>query len=346
MACIFTHLSFFLSTSNKYRKPHDNLNILRLSWVVLALLGLTSISLSQTDSSYEARFDQAWRLVSERYWNIDADFWQTVRDEFEADALAARNDREFYRVLEDMYDRIGDNHSVFVPPERVAEIREDFGDLPCLGIFSWSAVGLQTNELASLENYPSGVEAGLLSLDTAQQVGYIDVPNLATTGTARDMRRAVEQFSPTANAFIVDLRGNPGGRLVEMMQAAGIFVNGFLWRTITSWTLPLPYPALGLAITDAPLVMLIDADVNSAAEGLAGGLQANGRATVIGQTSAGNVEAVLPFCLRDGSQAWIATGVLAPLQGATWEGMGVVPDVSTNPDDALDAALKYLAETL
>ncbi|MEM7738923.1 MAG: S41 family peptidase [Deinococcota bacterium] len=346
MTLVLTHFSFFFRALNKHQHPRNSLKLLGLSIATIVLFGLSHTGLSQTDSSYEARFDQAWRLVSERYWNIDADFWQSVRDEFEADALAARNNREFYRVLEDMYERIGDNHSVFVPPERVAEIREDFGDLPCLGIFSWSAVGLQANELASLENYPSGVEAGLLSLETTQQVGYIDVPNLATTGTARDMRRAVEQFSPTANAFIVDLRGNPGGRLVEMMQAAGIFVNGFLWRTITSWTLPLPYPALGLAITDAPLVMLIDADVNSAAEGLAGGLQANGRATVIGQTSAGNVEAVLPFCLRDGSQAWIATGVLAPLQGATWEGTGVVPDVPTNPDDALDAALKYLAETL
>ena len=128
-------------------------------------------------------------------------------------------------------------------------------------------------------------------------------------------------------AFIVDVRGNPGGRFVEMMQAAGVFTNGFLWRTITSWTFPTPYPAIGVAATDLPLVILTDGGVNSAAEGFAGALQASGRATVVGKTTAGNVEAVLPFCLRDGSQAWIATGVLAPLRGATWEGRGVVPDV-------------------
>ena len=81
--------------------------------------------------------------------------------------------------------------------------------------------------------------------------------------------------------------------------------------------------------------MLIDGNVNSAAEGLAGALQAKGRATVIGETSAGNVEAVLPFCLRDGSQAWIATGVLAPIGAPTWEGRGVVPDVETSSDEAV-----------
>ena len=111
-----------------------------------------------------------------------------------------------------------------------------------------------------------------------------------------------------------------------MMGAAGVFTRGFLWRTLTRWTLPLPYPALGPVETDAPLAVLIDKGVNSAAEGLAGVLQNTGRARVFGQTSAGNVEAVLPFCLRDGSQAWIATGVLAPLRGPTWEGRGVVPD--------------------
>ena len=82
--------------------------------------------------------------------------------------------------------------------------------------------------------------------------------------------------------------------------------------------MPLPYPALGAVETDAPLAVLIDENVNSAAEGLAGVLQSTGRARIFGETSAGNVEAVLPFCLRDGSQAWIATGVLAPLRGPTW----------------------------
>jgi carboxyl-terminal processing protease len=174
-------------------------------------------------------------------------------------------------------------------------------------------------------------------------VGYIKLPDLATPGTADHLRRAVRSLQrQRAEALILDLRGNPGGRLVEMMQAAGVFTSGFLWRAVTRWTLPLPYPALGAVETELPLVVLIDGDVHSAAEGLAGGLQAQGRATVIGERSAGNVEAVLPFCLRDGSQAWIATGVLAPLRGTTWEDRGVEPDVPVPAREALEAALAYL----
>lgn len=128
------------------------------------------------------------------------------------------------------------------------------------------------------------------------------------------------------------------------MQAAGIFTSGFLWRTVTRWTLPLPYPALGTPATELPLAILIDGRVNSAAEGLAGALQQRGRATIIGARSAGNVEAVLPFCLRDGSQAWIATGVLAPIGAPTWEGTGVIPDIESEPEAALDAALTFLRD--
>lgn len=315
------------------------------------LLGfcLPTGALAQQD--FQARFEQAWRLVNERYWGLDADMWQDVRGEFEAQAVAATDEADFYAVLETMYEQLGDDHSVYVPPERVAEIREQYGDLPCLGVFSYaqsrteSVDGDVWQQLERRETYPSGVRAGV-SNQLGQAVAYIDLPDLATGGIARDLRRAVTDLSPSVAAFVVDVRGNPGGRLVEMMQAAGVFTNGFLWRTITSWTLPMPYPAIGVAVTDLPLVILTDGGVNSAAEGFAGALQASGRATVVGKTTAGNVEAVLPFCLRDGSQAWIATGVLAPLRGATWEGRGVVPDVDVPAERAFAAALEHLKETL
>ena len=280
---------------------------------------------------YSARFDTAWRLVAERYWDL-ADLgldWDEVRTEFEPEALAAADDAAFYGVLERMYERIGDSHSVFVPPQKVARIREEYGDLPCLGVFA------QTRTSERLGN----IEYDLLD----GSVGYIRLPDLASNNVAGNVRQAVRDLvRQGAQGFVLDLRGNPGGRLVEMMQTAGVFTNGFLWRTVTNWALPLPYPAIGAVETELPLVVLIDGNVNSAAEGLAGALQDRGRAVVIGETSAGNVEAVLPFCLRDGSQAWIAAGVLAPIGGPTWEGRGVVPDVATPSADALDAAVEYL----
>jgi carboxyl-terminal processing protease len=293
-------------------------------FILLLLVALASMVLAQT---YTERFETAWQLVNERYWDLSRmpTSWVSLKTKYSTEATQASNDDDFFAVVENMYKEIGDNHSVFVPPHRVEEIRAEYGDLPCLGVFGQS------------ENKLGFVEYELLD----NNIGYIKVPVLVDT--ASDLREAVKELNNQgALKFILDLRDNPGGRLVEMMQAGGIFTSGFLWRTVTRWTLPIPYPALGSIETDAPLVVLINGNVNSAAEGLSGALQKKKRATIIGETTAGNVEAVLPFCLRDGSQAWIATGVLAPVGGPTWEGVGVIPDIATSSEDALDAALKFL----
>lgn len=279
-------------------------------------------------STFAERFDTAWELVEERYWDetyggVD---WPGLRDTYRPRALAARSERAFYRTLEDLYGELNDQHSVFVPPAKVAQIRASYGDLPCLGLFGRA---------------PRGERLGTVRYHLDRTVGVITLPDLATTGVSAHLREAVRDLSARgATALVLDLRGNPGGRLVEMMAATGVFTRGFLWRTVTRWTLPIPYPALGAVETELPLAVLIDRRVNSAAEGLAGALQSSGRARVFGEKSAGNVEAVLPFCLRDGSQAWIATGVLAPLRGPTWEGRGVVPDRPSRR--ALHDALRYL----
>lgn len=312
------------------------------------MTGLLALASSQTEArdSYQARFEVAWRLVAERYWSLDylARDWHEVREEYEPLALEAEDDEAFYAVLERMYNEVGDNHTVFASPERLEQVRERYGDLPCVGVFAQvdEAVAAAISDETEREIHP--IQLDNISYQLLEEgIGYVRVPDLATAFTPANLRSAVRQLEQAdAWALILDLRGNPGGRLIEMMQAAGVFTEGFLWRAITSWTFPLPYPAVGTPETELPLAILIDNDVNSAAEGLAGALQSTGRAITVGETTAGNVEAVLPFCLRDGSQAWIATGVLAPLRGATWEGRGVIADVPVGKAFALETAVNYL----
>ena len=59
------------------------------------------------------------------------------------------------------------------------------------------------------------------------------------------------------------------------------------------------------------------------------GIKANGRATVIGQTSRGNVETTYPHDFADGSRAHIATETFIPAQApdANWEETGIIPDI-------------------
>lgn len=278
------------------------------------------------------RFDRVWRLVDERYWDLPGSGvdWNDVREPYRSRALAAENEEALHEVLGEMVDLLADDHSRYVPPREVQRVREQYGDLPCIGVF-----GRAQGQGAS----------GPVRWRIESGVGVIVLPDLAQEGAAAGVRRAAAALETAqAQALVLDVRGNPGGRLVEMMAAAGAFTDGFLWRVATTWSFPLPYPAVGATVSDLPLAVLVDGDVHSAAEGLAGALQASGRALVVGSRTAGNVEAVLPFCLRDGSQVWLATGVLAPLRGPTWEGRGVEPDLAVPPERALEAAVEALLD--
>lgn len=302
-----------------------------LAGVVLA--ALCPLALAQPADATE-RFDAVWRLVEERYWDLDAAGvnWQAARERFRPRARAATDDAQLHDVLEEMVALLADDHSRYVPPDEVERVRESYGDLPCIGVFGQAP-----------DDGTSSGRAGPVRWRLARGLGVIRVRDLARAGTADGVREAATALERAgAEALALDLRGNPGGRLVEMMATAGVFTRGLLWRVATRWSLPLPYPAIGVPASDLPLAVLVDASVASAAEGLAGALQASGRARVVGARTSGNVEAVLPFCLRSGAQVWLATGVLAPLGGPTWEGRGVAPDLAVEPARAEAAARQLL----
>lgn len=63
-------------------------------------------------------FNEVWKTIDENY--LYADFrgvdWAAVRDEFAPRAAAARTDAGFYELVGQMVNRLGDDHSRFLPP--------------------------------------------------------------------------------------------------------------------------------------------------------------------------------------------------------------------------------------
>lgn len=254
--------------------------VLQSMLVLFCTMMLVSSALAQVQDpgSYPQRFETAWKLVAERYWDLaqaGVD-WNEAHARYEPLVAAAQDDDTFFQLLSDMYAELADDHSVFVSPARVEEMRELYGDLPCLAVLGQAGGNAVDSAAEYSAPFPANLQRlGSITFDLlqpqARPVGYVRIPDLASDHVAENTRKAVRQLQQAgAEAFIVDLRGNPGGRLITMMQVAGIFERGFLWRTITRWSLPLPYPALGVPESDQPLVVLIDGGVNSAAEGLAG----------------------------------------------------------------------------
>ena len=107
---------------------------------------------SATAANFEARFESAWGLVAERYWDLDSLSvdWDEVGRRYRERLLEVEGEAELYSLLESMYEELGDNHSVYVPPARVAEIRESYGDLPCVAVFDSSAALPRESVLAAL----------------------------------------------------------------------------------------------------------------------------------------------------------------------------------------------------
>jgi carboxyl-terminal processing protease len=187
-----------------------------------------------------------------------------------------------------MYEAIGDDHSRYLSAERVAEERDRFGDLPCIAVFLQGPA--PRRDARRRRDAPRSLRtAGPVRFGTwPDGVGYLRLADLVQPGTAEGAREAVLALERARRAALVlDLRGNPAGRMVTMMQVAGVFTRGFLWRALTRWSLPLPYPALGAPATALPLGILVDEHVHSAAEGLAGALQGQGRAIVVGRHDRG-----------------------------------------------------------
>jgi len=153
--------------------------------------------------------------------------------------------------------------------------------------------------------------------------------------------------------MVLDLRGNSGGLLGMVSGLSGILNRnpqalGFLetrgGRTpLIAFPQKLPY--------QGSLVILIDGSTQSAAEMFAASMQESGRASVIGETSAGNT---LPSTIRE-----LPTGALFQYAFANYhtsggtllEGHGVVPDLQVKltraallagHDPQLDAAISKL----
>lgn len=327
-----------------------------LRWLALGLL--LGSALAQPDG-YALRLEQAWRLVQERYWDsaYNGVDWGAVGAKYRARLPEVQSWGELYGLITAMYDELDDQHTRFLSPEEARYYLEGMqcyplpfkeGEVTARGPSSPSAPQAPpAPKPAPREKPRPSPEKPAFppsSVEFKDRVVVFRLSDLVDGSGVQLLRRAIERYDAQAIGYVLDLRGNPGGLAVRMAEVAGYFMRGVPWRMVTKGlgVAPLPTtPLFGQPLTQKPLVVLIDGEVNSAAEGLAGALKNARRAYLIGTRTAGNTELLLPYCFPDGAVALVASGVLAPFNGPTWEGRGVEPDQLVEKDP-LAAALEYL----
>ncbi len=114
-------------------------------------------------------------------------------------------------------------------------------------------------------------------------IGYIRLSQFNANAVS-EVAGAIQEFeAQEANAYILDLRNNPGGLLNAGIEIARQWIDeGTIVYTFGRRGLIDTVEATGHALTHDPLVVLVNEGTASASEILAGALQDNRRAQLIG----------------------------------------------------------------
>ncbi len=233
---------------------------------------------------------ESWDLIHTEY----------VRSgELDAQAMA-------HAAIAAMADAVGDtDHTYFFTPDAAAATIDDLlGDESAEEAVSWAMIPGTSLAHVRIDIFADGVS----------EVVAATIAEAATAG---------------ASGIILDLRGSPGGLGDEAVWVASLFLeSGAVLQGRNAWgdirTAAVEGPIVD---TTTPLVVLVDADTWSSAEIVASALQDAGRATLVGQTTAGTGTILDSYPLWDGSELSVGTMEWLTRDGRSVWRVGVRPDV-------------------
>ncbi|MEM9502957.1 MAG: carboxyl-terminal processing protease CtpA [Cyanobacteria bacterium P01_E01_bin.43] len=190
-------------------------------------------------------------------------------------------------------------------------------------------------------------------------VGYIRLTQF-NANAASEVAATVQAFERQGvNAYVLDLRNNPGGLLnagIEIARqwlATGTIVYTFDRRGMLD-----SFEASGSALTEAPLVVLVNEGTASASEILAGALQDNRRAQLVGNTTFGKGLIQSLFDLSDGSGLVVTVAKYKTPANHDINRLGIRPDqivplaaiareqIGTDEDVQYQAAIELLSQSM
>jgi carboxyl-terminal processing protease len=193
------------------------------------------------------------------------------------------------------------------------------------------------------------VSAKLLAVRPGRRIGYLRLA-ACRAGAAQVLRAELRRLERAGvSAFVLDLRGNPGGLLDQAVAVASLFLDrGVVVLVESAHNHGEVFEAIPNAVTRLRLAVLVDRSSASAAEVIAAALQDNDRATLVGENTYGKalVQTVTP--LSNGAALRLTTARYLTPAGIDISRRGVRPDVlavddaRTASDEALAAALVEL----
>jgi len=191
---------------------------------------------------------------------------------------------------------------------------------------------------------PSGnVKVGVIKLPSF----YIDFKarnrgDADYAGTTRDVKKLLIELNKEGiDELIIDLRGNGGGSLSEVVSLTGLFINTgpVVQINDTTGRTDILRDNDSGTIYDGPMAVMIDKGSASASEIFAGAIQDYKRGIIIGETTfgKGTVQTVLPLESytrkkfdKPLGELKVTSAQFFRINGDSTQHKGVIPDISWN----------------
>jgi carboxyl-terminal processing protease len=169
-------------------------------------------------------------------------------------------------------------------------------------------------------------------------VGYITLSKFNAKATD-EVTEAIESLTEQgATSWVLDLRDNPGGLVEQAVDIASLFIEDGTVMQIQYKDSVEVRTTTGDAITDLPLVVLVDGSSASASEIFSAAVKDNGRAELVGtQTYGKGVMQNTTKLSFGGAIKYTFASYLSP-NGDAINGVGITPDivVEDTRDDSSD----------
>jgi carboxyl-terminal processing protease len=189
-----------------------------------------------------------------------------------------------------------------------------------------------------------------------QSYGYILFPPLSYEGLMDDVLASMESFTTNKElkGLILDLRVAGSSRGWPLEELLALFHDGAVGEFYNSANQEQSVTVTGqdqYSSQSVPLIILVGSHTNGFPEIFAASLQANNRATVVGEATPGEIETTTSFYLPDGSRLFVETTSFRLPNGIDVGSTGVEPnvqldagwdDVLPNNDPVLDQAVEIL----
>ncbi|MBX2865826.1 MAG: PDZ domain-containing protein, partial [Leptolyngbyaceae cyanobacterium MAG.088] len=241
--------------------------------------------------------------------------------------------------------------------EAAARMRGPAGTIVTLGIERTDTDSFEVN--LTRERINLNPVFSELRSENENKIGYLRLGQF-NGNAVEEIREAITELEKQrVTGYILDLRNNPGGLLQAGIEIARLWLDeGTIVYTVNRQGILESFEAGAHALTRKPLVLLVNGGTASASEILAGALQDNHRAQLVGETTFGKGLIQSLFDLNHGSGLAVTVAKYETPDHHDINKLGITPDLTvttapltreqfaTREDAQYQAAVETLRQAL